>query len=64
MAQAAGPDGDDASVRGCAFVQPVAGAVEERCSCEEAVAVAGSGGDLAFDRGDDGEGFICVANNY
>src|SRR5262245_34086695 len=48
---AAGPEGDDGSIWGYASFEPVAGPVEEGCGGEEAVAVGGSGRDLAFDGG-------------
>ena len=53
---AAGPDGDKGGVWGYAFFKPVTGAVEEGRGCEGAVAVGGSGGDLAFDSRGDADG--------
>lgn len=62
MTAAAGPEGDDESGRGYPFFEPVAGAIEKRCGCQEVMAIGGSGGDLTLAcGGDDGDGVHAVA---
>jgi hypothetical protein len=56
MTAAGGPHGADGSAWAHALCQPVPGTVQKGSAAEEAVAVAGSGGDSAFDGGRDADG--------
>src|SRR5262245_65741234 len=61
VARAGGPYGDNGNIWGQAFFEPVASPIDKGCGCEEAVAVAGGGRDLAFDGGSDVDGVHLLA---
>jgi hypothetical protein len=61
VARAGGPYGDNRRVWICAVFEPIASPIDKGCGCDEPVAVAGGGRDLAFDGGSDVDGVHLLA---